>query len=165
VSKYRYGWVGGTLRALGLRRTELSAWSPSLWVLACVVGLSLLSSLAIGIWWQGFPGHINPYALPIELFPLLWLAWFGYLLETPQHQGWARRLPVMWYALRLMIVPLWVAASFGMRADWWAANPARQHWQTACWWGLFALNVLWPGLAVACQLWRLRGLSLLRSLA
>lgn len=164
ANQHHYSWVGGALRALAFRRTELAAWSPSLWLLAGLVGLSLLSGLAIGMWLDGFPGHLNVSALPIELFPLLWLVWLGYLLDNAQQKGWARRLPVMWYALSVMLIPLWVAAAFGLRADWWDVTPERQTWRMAGWWGLFALNMLWPGLAVARQLRPLRDLSLLRGL-
>ncbi|WP_255987770.1 C13 family peptidase [Chitinolyticbacter albus] len=148
----RPGLITLALRSLVLRGNPIEHWPASLFWLIWLTVLSLSAEIAVLIWWRGYPGEINVFALPAALMPLLWLLlvgqWFG-----PREQRWAQRLPVMWMALSLLLLPLWVGGYELLRQPWWDGRAA-QLWRYRLSWTLVLLPYCWLGLALLRQLWR-----------
>lgn len=155
----RPGLIAIALRSLALRRNPIEHWPASLFWLIWLTVLSLAVEIGAQVWWHGYPGEINVFALPAALMPLLWLLLVGQLFG-PSEQRWAQRLPVMWLALSLLLVPILIGGYELLRQPWWDGRPA-QLWRYRLSWALLLLPFCWLGLALLRQLWpsgRLRAL-------
>ncbi|UXY17126.1 C13 family peptidase [Chitiniphilus purpureus] len=140
-----------TWRALTLRGNPLPSWPASTPLLIWLVLLNLACAVGLEMWLDGYPGRFNALALPVWLFPLLYLMLFGQLFGPREHRM-ALRLPLMWQALGLALTPVAAAGYAVMQLSWWQDGPQSQ-WFYQYSWGLFIFPLAWLALALVRQYW------------